>query len=182
MKLSRHYVIALTAGSILGLLAIVTIAIGPFFESQPWQISPWDKFTNFKPGPMLALEHEAVMLRLAEVMLSKGPLILAISIFLTCTLARVDELGKSSRWFWCLSKSMFLSIAAISVFSLILGVSAGQHNSEVPSYLEARILESYFSFLLFFVWSWISGIAPIFCVLVFLRLWFLSKNFKGAAA
>jgi hypothetical protein len=170
--MNRRYVAALVVGTVFGLFSMVTTAVNPCFQFNyhGLEIPGWDRFVGFKPGPMLDLEHEAVLLRFCKLVLEDGLWYLSIPTVITLAVAKLDEIGENSRIAFCFSKSILIAVVSVFAVSFLWGMSSGRTDSGVQPYAEAQFWEGWYDTILLLWCATFSLIGPAFWLLVFLYL------------
>ncbi len=155
----RHFIAAL-----LGLLVGSLVNLEYSSVTDVWNI-PW--FANATPD-MMPLHVQAHLLKAIRFFLFDNGFVLVFTCMaIALILAKMDEMGNRSIFYWCFSKSVFITIASVFLVSFTWGMLAGQTDSEVPPNFEYKLFCG-FERVLFLLWiAFHFLVAPIFCLLVF---------------
>lgn len=95
----KHYLIAILVGLLIGLYALVATAMSPALSEcslTKMKIPYWDDqlVFNAKPFIAVALQYQAVLLRLCSLTLEHGFTFISIPIVLSCGYVQLCELGR----------------------------------------------------------------------------------------
>jgi len=174
----RRYVVSTCLGLIVGLVAIIfSSEINPFGDT--WQIPCWDRWQQFSRPQMLPLQCKALCLRAAMLICENGFLYFAVPVLAACGLARMDDLGKTSRSLRCFAQSGFITIGSVIFVSFLWGMLAGPSDSGVPPYFGYQLLEGINDSLFLIIMAWGSLIAPTFWLIVFVCLFLIPPKTRS---
>ena len=173
----RRYLVALTVGSLIGIVALATAAefcynaIHPTGWMSQWEIPGWDINQDFTPGPMRDLKHRALVLRMGSIFIEHGFAYFLVPIVLALGIAKVDQLGAANRKLYCLSKSVAITACGVCVVAIPWAISASLHDTGVPKLLEGQVLYAYHAFLFLVGIATFSGLVPSFWMFIYVVLW-----------
>lgn len=156
----KRYLIAIAIGVVIGVLAMMTAAEFPHFDS--WEIPRWDSGRNTAPGPMLDLEHKALLLRFCKIFFESGDRFIGIPVLLCLAGAAFNAQGKRSIWIRRVSICFQIALYCSAAVAMLWSFSAARVESGVNPTIECVLLNGWSGFLFLFVMAWGSGIAPLF--------------------
>jgi hypothetical protein len=195
MMLAMRYVKLAVVGTIVGIVALSTWAVLPDidtaflpyglpFSREDLVIPAWDQittgydchtYTNFEPGQLLNLEHEAIALRLAALLCNFGFWFFAVPISVACGYAELKRRGTRNDLIRAGTESIEALFASILIACTAWSIASSSSGclytpTALPQNFEQLMIEAWGSVVHYFGYALLSGISVFLWLTVLLVL------------